>query len=73
MGIPADVAVRLMVDAVALAVADSLLKAVAGTGFAFKGPGVNRSPISGQSKTIMFDQALLNGMIQKQGLKDFKV
>jgi hypothetical protein len=61
-----------MVDAVALAVADSLLKAVAGTGFAFKGPGVNRCSISGKSKTIRFDQALPDGMIQEQGLKDVK-
>jgi hypothetical protein len=61
-----------MVDAVALAVTDSLLKAVAGSSFALKSPGVNRCSVSGQSKAIRVDQALLNGMIQELGLEDVK-
>ena len=47
VGIPADVAVGLVIDSVALTVPDALLQAVAGAGLTLSGAGIDRRSIAG--------------------------
>ena len=72
VGIPADVAVRLMVESVAFTVTDPFFQAITGTGFPLPCAGINRSTITGDSKVLKINQALINGFIQKLGFKDVK-
>ena len=72
MGIPTDVAVRLMVNPAAFAVADPFFQAVASAGFALTCAGINRGPVTGDREVFQVDQSFFNGLIQEQGLEDSK-
>lgn len=49
VGIPADVAVRLVVDTVTLTIPDALFQTVAGAGLTLSGAGIDRRSITGDS------------------------
>ena len=49
VGIPADVAVRLVVDTVKLTIPDALFQTVAGAGLTLSGAGIDRRSITGDS------------------------
>lgn len=49
VGIPADVAVGLVIDSVALTVPDALFQAVAGTGLTLPCTSIDRCSITGNS------------------------
>ena len=56
VGIPADVTVRLVINAVAFTVADPFFKAITGAGFSFPCAGINRCSITSDSKIIEVNQ-----------------
>ena len=68
--IPANVAVGLVVDTVALTVPDALFKAVAGAGLTLSGAGIDRRSITGDCEMIQVDKSLVDGNIQELGFKD---
>lgn len=70
--IPANVAVGLVVDTVALTVPDALFKAVAGAGLTLSGAGIDRRSITGDCEMIQVDKSLVDGNIQELGFKDLK-
>lgn len=72
VGIPTDVTVRLVVDAVAFTVTDPIFQAITGTGFPFPCCGINRGSITGDSKVTQIDQSFINGFIQELGFKDIE-
>ena len=72
VGIPADVTVRLVINAVAFTVADPFFKAITGAGFSFPCAGINRCSITSDSKIIEVNQPPFNGFIQKLGAEDIK-
>jgi len=72
MRIPADVAVRLMVDAAAFTVAYPLVQTITGTGFTFTSPCINRRAVTGNGKVSEIDQAIVNGFAQKNRLENIK-
>ena len=72
VGIPADVAVGLVVDPVALTVPDALFQAVAGAGLTLSCTSIDRCPIAGDSQVIQVNKPLIDGSIQELGFEDFK-
>lgn len=72
VGIPADVAVRLVIDPVALTVPDALFQAVAGTGLTLSCTSIDRCSITGNSQVIQVNKSLIAGSIQEQGFENFK-
>lgn len=63
--IPSDITVRLMINAVAFAVAYSLFQTVAGACLSFCGTGIDRSTITGDCKIVQVDQSFVSGSVQK--------
>lgn len=72
VGIPADVTVRLMVDAIAFTIMDTFFQTITGAGFPLLCSGINGSSISGDSQILEVDQSLVNGFIQELGFEDIK-
>ena len=72
VGIPAGVAVRLVVDTVALTVPDALFQTAAGAGLTLPGTGIDRRSVTGNSQVIQVDKPLVDGNIQKLGFENLK-
>lgn len=72
VGIPADVAVGLVVDSVALTVADALFQAVAGAGLTLSCTSIDRCSITGDSQVIQVNKPLIDGSIQELGFENLK-
>ena len=72
VGIPADVAVGLVIDSVALTVPDALFQTVAGAGLTLSCTSMDRCPIAGDSQVIQVNKPLIDGSIQELGFEDFK-
>lgn len=72
VGIPANVAVGLVIDSVAHAVPDALFQTVTGAGLTLSGTGIDRCSIPGESEMIQVDQPLADGRIQELRFENFK-
>jgi hypothetical protein len=72
VGIPTDVAVRLMVEAVAFTVTDPFFQTITGAGLVFPCPGINGGAITGDGKIPQINQSFIDGFIQELGFKDIK-
>lgn len=72
VGIPADVAVGLVIDSVALTVSDALFQAVAGAGLTLSCTSIDRCSITGNSQIIQVNKPLIDGSIQELGFENLK-
>lgn len=72
VGVPADVAVGLVIDSVALTVPDALFQAVAGVGLTLSCTGIDRCSITGNSQVIQVNKPLVDGNSQKLGFENLK-
>ena len=72
VGVPANVTVRLVIEAAAFTIADTFFQAIAGTGLSFPGTGINRGAVPGNGEAVKIDKALINGDIKEAGAEDLK-
>ena len=72
VGIPADAAVRLVIDPAALTAPDALFQAVAGAGLTLPCASIDRCPITGNSQVIQVNKPLTDGSIQELGFENLK-
>ena len=63
VGIPADVAVGLVIDSAAFTVPNALFQAVAGTGPTLSCTSIDRCSITGNSQVIQVNKSLIYGSI----------
>ena len=63
MGIPTDVTVRLMVEAVAFTVTDPFFQTITGVGLPFPCSCINGSTITGDGKVPQINQSFGGGLI----------
>ncbi len=69
---PADVAVGLVIDPVALTVPDALFQTVAGAGLTLSCTDIDRCSITGNSQVIQVNKPLIDGSIQELGFENLK-
>lgn len=72
VGIPADVAVGLVIDSVAFTVPNALFQAVAGTGLTLSCTSIDRCSITRNSQIIQINKSLIDGSIQEPGFENLK-
>ncbi len=72
VGIPANVAVGLVIDSAAFTVPDALFQAVAGTGLTLSCTSIERCSITGNSQVIQVNKSLIDGSIQELGFENLK-
>ena len=72
VGIPADVAVGLVIDSVALTVPNALFQAVTGAGLTLSCTSIDRCSIAGDSQGIKVNKPLIDGSIQELGFENLK-
>ena len=72
MRIPADVTVRLAIDAAAFAVMDSFFQAVASAFFSLLCGGIDGSAITGQGKVTKINKSFLYGTVEEKRTEDLK-
>lgn len=72
VGIPANVAVGLVIDSAAFTVPDALFQAVAGTGLTLSCTSIDRCSITGNSQVIQVNKSLIDGSIQELGFENLK-
>lgn len=72
MGIPADITVRLAIDAAAFAVVDPFFQAATGAFFPLLGSSIDRGAISGQGKATKINEPFLDETVKEKCMEDFK-
>ena len=72
MGIPADVTVRLAIDAAAFAVVDPFLEAITSTFLPLLCGGIDGSAITGQGKVTKINESFLHGTVEEKRTEDLK-
>ena len=72
VGIPANVAVGLVIDSVAFTVPDAFFQAVACSGLTLSCTSIDRCSITGNSQVIQVNKPLIDGSIQELGFENLK-
>ena len=72
VGVPTDITVRLMIEAVAFTVTYPVFQTITGAGLPFPCSGINRGTITGDGKVPQINQSFIDGFIQELGFKDIK-
>ena len=71
MGVPADVSIGLVINAVAFAIPDSLFQTVTGACLTFLGRCIHGRAITGQSQFFEGDQILIYRSLKEKGVENF--
>ena len=72
VGVPADVTVRLAIDAAAFTIVDAFLQAIAGAGLSFPCAGIDWSAIPEEGKAVEVDKPLPDRGIEEAGTEDLR-